>query len=80
MVEEMSEAEAKTFIVALLSERGSMTTRDIEAETQRVDRRCPDGAVKFLMHLRSDGIVEGDISLEAGGWVWRLKRVVSEGT
>lgn len=80
MVEEMSEAEAKTFIVALLSERGSMTTRDIEAETQRVDRRCPDGAVKFLMRLRSDGIVEGDISLEAGGWVWRLKRFVREGT
>jgi len=79
MVEEMSEAEAKAFIVALMSKRGSMTTREIEAETKQVDRRCPDGAVKFLMRLRSEGIVEGNISLEAGGWVWRLRPGIIEG-
>lgn len=79
MVEEMSEADARAFIVVLLTKRGTMTTRDIEAETQRVDRRCPDGAVKFLMRLRADGVIEGDISLEAGGWVWRLAHPAREG-
>lgn len=32
--------------------------------------RCPDDLAKTLSKLRSQGLIKGKISMEAGGWIW----------
>lgn len=32
--------------------------------------RCPDDIAKTLSKLRKAGLIKGEISMEAGGWIW----------
>ncbi|MDR0309352.1 MAG: hypothetical protein LBH88_01145 [Candidatus Methanoplasma sp.] len=48
-----------------------LTTKEA---SDRLDRlfgyRCPDDIAKTLSKLRRAGLVKGEISMEAGGWLW----------
>jgi len=48
-----------------------LTTREA---SERLDHlfgyRCPDDLAKTLSKYRKEGTVKGEISMEAGGWVW----------
>jgi hypothetical protein len=67
---EMTDGEAEGYVLAVLQRHGPMTTRELEMEVQRTGKRCPDSAVRFLMRLRTAGKIQGDVSVEKGGWVW----------
>ncbi|MDR1690580.1 MAG: hypothetical protein LBR42_01880 [Candidatus Methanoplasma sp.] len=32
--------------------------------------RCPDDIAKTLSKLRKAGLIKGEISMDAGGWIW----------
>lgn len=32
--------------------------------------RCPDDIAKTLSKLRRMGLIKGEISMDAGGWIW----------
>jgi len=66
----LSESEAERFIVQLLSVRGRMTTREIEAVARKQGKRCPDETVLFLTKLRYKGRIRGELSQEKRGWLW----------
>lgn len=68
----MSEQEAETFVTDLLRMRGPMTTMELEEESARGRRRCPDQTVVFLTKMRKKGLVKGEVSLERRGWLWSL--------
>lgn len=42
--------------------------------TEKLDHlfgsRCPDDVAKVLSKLRKAGLIKGEISMEAGGWIW----------
>ncbi|MDP2900404.1 MAG: hypothetical protein Q8O47_05495 [Candidatus Bathyarchaeota archaeon] len=63
--------DADRLIIQLLSEAGRpLTTREIQAETERRLVRCPDSTVVFLNKLRLSGTIHGEMSKERRGWVW----------
>jgi imidazolonepropionase-like amidohydrolase len=68
----MSEDEAEDFVVRLLRTRGALTTMEIETTTAREGRRCPDQTVVFLTKMRGKGLIDGEVSIEKRGWIWRL--------
>lgn len=68
----LSEEEAEKIIVEFLARKGRATTREIEEEVQKTGKRCADDGVKFLMKLKSNGRIKGEVSIEARGWVWYL--------
>ena len=63
--------EASQMIITILKEAGkSLTTREVQAETQKRLVRCPDSTIVFLNRLRQRGIIHGERNKEARGWVW----------
>lgn len=70
--EAMDEEEAEEFVVRLLRDTGSMTTREIETAASLEERRCPDQTVLFLAKMRGKGLIEGVASIEKKGWLWRI--------
>jgi hypothetical protein len=63
--------EADELIIQLLGEAGRpLTTREVQAETQKKLVRCPDSTFVFLNNLRLRGFVYGDMPKERRGWVW----------
>jgi hypothetical protein len=63
--------DADRLIIQLLREAGRpLTTREIQAETERRLVRCPDSTVVFLNKLRLSGTIHGEMSKERRGWVW----------
>ena len=57
----------------MLTEKGEMTTSEIEREMRGRGEECPDGAVKGLMRLKVQGRIEGRMDKEKRGWVWSIK-------
>lgn len=63
--------EAENFIVRVLREAGHpLTTREVQAETEKKLVRCPDSTVVFLNRLRTKGLIKGELSREKRGWIW----------
>ena len=69
---ELSFPEAERLIVALLRDRGPLTTQQIQSSTLSVGVRCPDSTVRFLTKLRMRGTVQGTVDRRRGTWVWWL--------
>lgn len=58
-------------IIQLLKEANRpLTTREVQAETEKRLVRCPDSTVVFLNNLRIKGLVKGEMSKERRGWIW----------
>jgi repressor of nif and glnA expression len=63
--------EATQQVLAILREaRRPLSTREIQAETQKRLVRCPDATIVFLNRLRQRGVIHGERSKELRGWVW----------
>ena len=63
--------EAVDLILRVLREAGRpLTTREVQAETEKRLVRCPDSTVVFLNRLRIKGLVNGERSRERKGWIW----------
>jgi len=68
---ELKGDEAAQTIIGILREAGRpLSTREVQAETQRLLVRCPDSTIVFLNRLRLSGDIKGIRSKEARGWVW----------
>ncbi len=66
--------EAVDLILQVLGEAGEpLTTREVQAETEKRLVRCPDSTVVFLNRLRIKGLINGERSRERRGWIWWLK-------
>lgn len=66
--------EAVDLILQVLREAGEpLTTREVQAETEKRLVRCPDSTVVFLNRLRIKGLINGERSRERRGWIWWLK-------
>ncbi len=63
--------EAVDLILQVLGEAGKpLTTREVQAETEKRLVRCPDSTVVFLNRLRIKGLINGGRSRERKGWIW----------
>ncbi|MCW3990715.1 MAG: hypothetical protein NWE88_11655 [Candidatus Bathyarchaeota archaeon] len=63
--------EAVDLILQVLVEAGRpLTTREVQAETEKRLVRCPDSTVVFLNRLRIKGLINGERSRERKGWIW----------
>jgi len=63
--------EAVDLILQVLVEAGKpLTTREVQAETEKRLVRCPDSTVVFLNRLRIKGLISGERSKERKGWIW----------
>ena len=63
--------EAVDLILQVLGEAGKpLTTREVQAETEKRQVRCPDSTVIFLNRLRIKGLINGERSRERKGWIW----------
>ena len=69
---DMTTPEAEAYILALLRDRGALSTMEIEQIAALDSRRCPDRTVVFLAKMRGKGLIEGEVSIEKRGWVWRV--------
>ena len=66
--------EAVQLILDVLRKAGEpLTTREVQAETEKRLVRCPDSTVVFLNRLRSKGIIKGEMSKERRGWIWWIE-------
>ncbi len=63
--------EAVDLILKVLVEAGKpLTTREVQAETEKRLVRCPDSTVVFLNRLRIKGLINGERSRDRKGWIW----------
>jgi repressor of nif and glnA expression len=63
--------KASQMIIMILKEASKpLTTREVQAETQKRLVRCPDSTIVFLNRLRQRGIIHGERNKEARGWIW----------
>ena len=69
-----AEAARKAIVDLLSRSEGPLTSREIAEANARKGVQCPDSTVRFLMSLRSKGIINGGVSMEKGGWVWWVDR------
>ena len=70
----MTDAEAKAFVVALLKDRGPLSTMEIETFARERHTRCPNQTVLYLTKLMHRGVIHGEVSVEKRGWVWWLPK------
>jgi hypothetical protein len=66
----MGHGEAEAFILRFLADGKRRTTQEVEAATNGQGVQCPDSPVKFLMKMQLRGKIEGEMDLQARGWVW----------
>jgi len=63
--------EATQVILSILkTAEHSLTTREVQEETQKQLVRCPDTTAVFLNRLRSKGLINGERSREKRGFIW----------
>jgi len=63
--------DAVEHILSVLRDAGKpLTTREVQAETEKRRVRCPDSTVVFLNRLRIKGLIHGERSRERRGWIW----------
>jgi hypothetical protein len=65
--------DKEEMIFKLLAVKGEMTTSEVEKAIKESGGDCPDGAVKSLMRLKTQGVLEGRMDREKRGWVWKMK-------
>jgi hypothetical protein len=68
----MTAQEAEAFVLALLRDKGPLTTMEVEQLAHEQGRQCPDQTVLFLTKMRKKGLVLGEVSIERRGWLWSL--------
>lgn len=71
----MTDSEAESFVISLLEDLGPLSTMEIEMHAQEHQKRCPDQTVNYLVKLMHRGIIQGEVSVEKRGWVWRIPQV-----
>jgi hypothetical protein len=69
-IETLTPERAESYVIALLRERGPMSTMEIEKSGREEHKRCPDQTVIFLTKMRRKGLIKGEASLEKRGWLW----------
>jgi hypothetical protein len=70
----LSEEEAIDLILLILkTAEKPLTTREIEAETQKKLVQCPDKTPVFLNRLRLKDVIKGELSSERRGWIWWIE-------
>ncbi len=63
--------EADKLIIQLLKDAGKpLTSREVQAETEKRLVRCPDTTVVYLNKLRINGIIKGEMNKEKRAWIW----------
>lgn len=63
--------EADKLIIQLLKDAGKpLTSREVQAETEKRLVRCPDTTVVYLNRLRINGIIKGEMNKEKRAWLW----------
>jgi hypothetical protein len=66
--------EAVDLILRVIREAGRpLTTREVQAETEKRMVRCPDSTAVFLNRLRIKGLIRGERSKEKRGWIWWIE-------
>jgi len=66
----MSGNEAESFVIRLLTERGPLSTMDVEKLARKQHKRCPDQTVLFLTKMKKKGLIKGEVSYVRKGWIW----------
>ena len=69
------EREDSDFIVtSILKEaEGPLTTRELQAEVQKVTSFCPSSSVVGLNVLRIAGVIKGKRAEDRKGWIWWIE-------
>ncbi|MCX6642724.1 MAG: hypothetical protein NTV15_04985 [Candidatus Bathyarchaeota archaeon] len=63
--------EADKLIIQLLKDAGKpLTSREVQAETEKRLVRCPDTTVVYLNRLRINGVIKGEMNKEKRAWLW----------
>jgi hypothetical protein len=63
--------EADKLIIQLLKDAGKpLTSREVQAETEKRLVRCPDTTVVYLNKLRINGTIKGEMNKEKRAWLW----------
>ena len=63
--------EADKLIIQLLKNAGKpLTSREVQAETEKRLVRCPDTTVVYLNRLRINGVIKGEMNKEKRAWLW----------
>ena len=63
--------EADKLIIQLLKDAGKpLTSREVQAETEKRLVRCPDTTVVYLNKLRINGTIKGEMNKEKRAWIW----------
>ena len=66
--------EAIVLILRVLREaERPLTTREVQAETEKRMVRCPDSTAVFLNRLRRRDLIRGQRSKEGQGWIWWIE-------
>lgn len=73
MVRTLGVQEAEEYIIDLLKTKGTLKTAEIYQISQEKGVRCPDDTVRFLNKMRIEGKINGQVSIEAKGWIWSTK-------
>ncbi len=68
----VSKETAEEMILDILKKGGPMTTIQIEELFRTENAECPDSAALFLNKMRLSGKINGKLSIEHKGWLWRL--------
>jgi hypothetical protein len=68
----MTGSEAEAFVIGILKDQGPLSTMEIERIASMDRKRCPDQTVIFLMKMQGKGLIEGEVSIEKRGWMWRV--------
>ena len=68
-------SEDSDFIVtSILKEAGGpLTTRELQAEVQKVTSFCPSSSVVGLNLLRIAGVIKGKRLEDRKGWIWWIE-------
>ena len=63
------------FIVTniLRKAEGPLTTRQLQAEVQKVTKFCPSSSVVGLNLLRIAGVIKGKRLKDRKGWIWWIE-------
>ncbi len=66
--------DSEFIVTNILREAGGpLTTRELQAEVQKVTSFCPSSSVVGLNILRIAGVIKGKRAEEKKGWIWWIE-------
>ena len=66
--------DSEFIVTNILREAGvPLTTRELQAEVQKVTSFCPSSSVVGLNLLRIAGVIKGKRAEEKKGWIWWIE-------